>query len=73
MSERDRDVLTRIEALEDEMYGRDRKSGVKGKVEDLVQMTAWGRGAWWMLVKTGAVVATLIGLVWALWGRASGH
>lgn len=64
---RDRDVISRIETLEQEMYGVDKKSGVKGKVEDLWNLSRMGKGALWMLIKMGAVAGAVVGLGIAAW------
>lgn len=64
---RDREVLSRIESLEQEMYGVDRKSGMKAKVEDLWGLSKMGKGALWMLFKIGIVASAVVGLVVAIW------
>ena len=64
---RDRDLLSRIERLEQEMYGVDRKSGVKAKVEEVWSLSKMGRGALWMLIKIGTVAGAIVGLAVAAW------
>lgn len=64
---RDRDLLSRVERLEQEMYGVDRKSGVKAKVEEVWSLSKMGRGALWMLVKIGTVAGAIVGLAVAGW------
>ena len=69
---RDRDLISRIESLEQEVYGVDRKSGLKGKVEDVWALSKMGRGALWAAVKIGTVVATIAAIVAAIWGALKG-
>lgn len=64
---RDRDLISRIESMEQELYGVDRKSGIKRKVDDLWSLSKMGRGALWMLVKIGTVAGAIVGLAVAVW------
>lgn len=54
MSERDVETLRRIEELE-------------RKVKEYDDLKHAAKGAWWMLIKIGVVLATLSGLVIGAW------
>ena len=69
---RDRDLISRVETLEQEMYGVDRKSGVKAKVEEVWGLAKMGRGALWMLIKIGTVAGAFVGLAVAFWRYLTG-
>ena len=63
---RDSDLIRRVQALEDEIYGRDRKGGLRGKILDLWEWRTMGKGVAWFISGCAALGLTLIGLAIAL-------
>jgi hypothetical protein len=66
--------IERDKALDDRMDQRDeavdtRLDRMESKIDKLVSVTDMGKGAWWMVVKLGAIAAGLAAAGTWIWDR----
>lgn len=60
MTPEERDRLARLEADYENLVGWVKK--IDGKLDQILEAAAMGRGAWWLLLKIGAVVMAVVTL-----------
>lgn len=71
MDPEERDRLVR---LEERFEGQQKQLDViSGKLDSLLTAAHMGRGAWWLIIRIGAVLAALAGFAAWAWERLPRH